>query len=102
MNSDITGFIFGAIGCSVTVGTILWRVILIKVNSEMLLLRHDLEKKDLQISNLQDVQSLSHNGFKEKFSHFSERIRTEVVSIEKQVKHIDHYLSKTTSYETRE
>ncbi len=102
MNTDLFAFIFGAIGCSVTVGTILWRVLLLKLNSEVLLLRHDLERKDFQIASLQDVQTLSHNGLQEKFGHYSSRARTEIAEIAKHVRQIEHFLAKTSEYEPRE
>lgn len=102
MRSDLSSFIFGAIGCSVTVGTVLWRVITLKVSSELLLLRHDLEKKDLQIANLQDVQTLLQNGIKEKFEHFSNRVKDENSKLDKRVKHTEYFLSKTTEFEPRD
>lgn len=102
MTSEIAAFIFGAVACSIGVGTVLWRVITLKLSAEILLLRHDLEKKDLQIANLQDVQVLSHHGLEEKFEHFSGRIKSETSEASKHLRQIEHFLSKTTAYEPRE
>jgi hypothetical protein len=99
--NQVAALIFGAIACSVTVGTVVWKIVILKLNSEVLLLRHDLEKKDLQIENLQDVQQLSHNGLLEKFGHFSTRTRGEVAELDKRLKQVEHFLSKTTEFEPR-
>lgn len=99
---EISSFIFGVVACSFTMGTIVWRVLLLKIDKEIISLRNDLSHKDLQISNLQDVQTLIHRGLEEKFEHFSTRTRLEVAEVSKQVRYIDHFLVKTTVYETRE
>jgi hypothetical protein len=97
----IAGFLFGAIACSLSVGTVLWRAITLKLNGEVLLLQHNLEKKDLQISNLQDVQTLMQKGLEEKFGHFSTRTRAEVLELDKRVRQIENFLSKGTDFEPR-
>jgi hypothetical protein len=99
--SQVAPLIFGSVGCSIAVGTVLWRILTLKINGEVLLLRHDLEKKDLQIENLQDVQKLSHNGLIEKFGHFSTRSRAEVTEIEKRVRTLENFLSKVSKFEPR-
>jgi hypothetical protein len=100
-SNEVAGFIFGTIACSVTVGTVLWRAVTLKLNGEVLLLRHDLEKKDLQISNLQDVQTLSHKGLDEKFGHFSTRTRAEVKELDGRTRQIENFLSKKSNFEPR-
>jgi hypothetical protein len=101
MSSDVAGFIFGAIACSLSVGTVLWRAITLKLNGEVLLLQHNLEKKDLQISNLQDVQTLMQKGLEEKFGHFSTRSRAETSELDKRVRQVENFLSKGTNFEPR-
>jgi hypothetical protein len=98
---EVAGFIFGSVACSITVGTVLWRAVTLKLNGEVLLLRHDLEKKDLQIANLQDVQILMQKGLEEKFGHFSIRTRAEVAELDKRARQIENFLSKTTDFEPR-
>jgi hypothetical protein len=98
---EVASLIFGSIACSVTVGTVFWRSVILKLNGEVLLLRHDLEKKDLQIGNLQDVQTLMQKGLEEKFGHFSTRTRGEVAELDKRLRQTEHYLSKTTDFEPR-
>lgn len=102
MSNDLAGFTFGAVACAATLGTIIWRVISLKLASEILLLRHDLEKKDLQISNLQDVQVMLQNGSKEKFEHLLSRVKDDNLKIDKRLKHTENFLSKNTEFEVRE
>lgn len=98
---EIAGFIFGSVACSVTVGTVLWRIIILKLNAEVLLLQHNLEKKDLQIENLQNVQTLGHQGLIEKFGHFSSRSRAEVTELDKRMRQVENFLSKKAGFEPR-
>jgi hypothetical protein len=100
-SNEIAGLIFGSVACSVTVGTVIWRIITLKLNSEVLLLKHNLERKDLQISNLQDVQTLSHKGLEEKFGHFSTRTRAEVKELDGRTRQIENFLSKNSKFEAR-
>lgn len=102
MNSDLTSFIFGAIGCSIPVGTVLWRIISLKLDSEVRLMQHSLEKKDLQIESLQNIQILSQKGLEEKFEHYSTRVKGEIADLAKHIRQVDHFLAKTTAYEPRE
>lgn len=83
-------------------GAVLWRAITLKLNGEVLLLRHDLEKKDIQISNLQDVQVLSQRGLEERFEHVTIRLKNESASLEKRLRQVEHFLAKTTEFEPRD
>jgi hypothetical protein len=100
-SNEIAALIFGTIACSVTVGTVLWRAVTLKLNGEVLLLRHDLERKDLQIENLQNVQALGFKGLDEKFGHFSTRSRAEVKELDARTRQIENFLSKKSNFEPR-
>lgn len=99
---DTASLIFGTTAFSISVGTVLWRVIMLRLNSEVLALQHNLEIKDLQIENLQDVQTLLQKGLEEKFEHFASRMKGENLEIDKRLRQIENYLSKKTEFEPRD
>lgn len=99
---NVANLIFGSTAFSIAVGTILWRVIVLRLNSEVLALQHNLELKDLQIENLQDVQTLLQKGLEEKFEHFAARMKGENLEIDKRLRQIENYLSKNTTFDLRD
>lgn len=102
MTRDLWLFFFAAIACTISIGTILWRVLVLKINGEVLLLRHSLEKKDMEIEKMQDVHVLTWKGLEEKFGHFAARVKADQVEVKKNVSQIEHFLSKTTDYQPRD
>lgn len=99
---DTANLIFGTTAFSVSVGTILWRVIMLRLNSEVLDLQHNLQLKDIQIENLQNVQTLLQNGLEEKFNHFAARMKGENLELDKRTRQVENYLSKNTEFEPRD
>lgn len=64
-------------------------------------MRHNLEKQDIRLENLNDVQALSFNGFKEKIEHFITRSRNESKELDDRLKSVENFLTKTTEFEKR-
>lgn len=102
MTVETINLIFGFIACSISVGLIIWRAIILRLNAEMLLLQKKLEIKDLQIENLQDVQTLLSKGLEEKFEHFAVRTKLENAESKRLLGQVIHFLAKTTQFEPRE
>ncbi len=61
----------------------------------------DLTIKDLKLQNLQDVQVLSVNGFREKIEHFVSRTRGEIAENNKRLEDLESFLTKTTDFVRR-
>lgn len=102
MTVETVNLIFGFIACSISVGLIVWRAIILRMNTEILLLQKNLEIKDVQIGNLQDVQTLLSRGLEEKFEHFATRTKLENAESKRLINQVIHFLTKTTPFEQRE
>lgn len=102
MNVDAINLFFGFIACSISVGVVLWRVIVLKLNTEILLLQKNLELKDLQIENLQDMQTLLSRGLEERIEHFSARTKLENAESRRLLNQVIHFLAKTSDFEPRD
>lgn len=102
MSAEKINLVFGFIACSISVGLIVWRAIILRLNTEILSLQHKLEIKDIQIENLQDVQTLLSKGLEEKFEHFAGRIKLENLESKRSLGQVVHFLTKTTEFEIRE
>lgn len=99
---SIANLIFGSTAFTIAVGTIIWRVIMLRLDSEIVALKHDLNLKDLQIENLQNVQTLLQRGLEEKFEHFAARMKGENLELDKRLRQIENYLSKNTTFDLRD
>lgn len=95
---------FETIGFAITVisfcGSVLFQVW--KVSSSVSDMKHGLEKQDIRLENLNDVQALAFNGFRERIDHAITRVRSEVQTLDNRTEGIENFLVKTTAFEKRQ
>jgi hypothetical protein len=63
--------------------------------------RHNLEKQDIRLENLNNLQQAGFTGFKERIEHFTVRTRGEAGEIDKRLDDVEGFLTKTTDFTRR-
>ena len=61
-------------------------------------MRHNLEKQDIRLENLNDLHEAGFNGFKERIEHFTNRTRGEIGELNKRLEDVESYLTKSTDF----
>lgn len=72
-----------------------------RMSSSVSDMRHNLEKQDIRLENLNDVQSLAFNGFREKIEHSVTRLRSELSELDQRLESTEGFLTKNTAFQKR-
>ena len=72
-----------------------------KISSAVSEMRYGLEKQDMRLESMNDVQTLAFNGFREKIEHFVTRSRGESREFSQRLESVENFLVKSTEFEKR-